>query len=224
MNRDTIIFDLDGTLLDTLADLSGAVNYALQAHCLPRREEKEIRQFLGNGIRNLMLQSVPAGLDKVAFEPVFETFRAYYMAHCLEQTCPYPGIMQLLAVLRQRGVRMAIVSNKLQPAVTDLNRRFFAEYITIAIGESPTVRRKPRPDAVWQAIRELGSETDRTIYVGDSEVDVETARRAGVPCASVAWGFRDVEQLEPLSPDYLVYQPMDILQCLFKDNQEGGMV
>lgn len=214
MKRDTVIFDLDGTLLDTLADLSDAVNYALRTHSLPERPVHEIRQFLGNGIRNLMLQSVPAGLDEDVFGRVFETFRTYYMNHCLDRTRPFPGIMPLLESLRQSEIRMAIVSNKLQPAVTDLNRRFFSDYIPIAVGESATVRRKPEPDAVLQAIKDLQSDIHRAIYVGDSEVDVETARRAGVPCICVTWGFRDVEQLEALSPDYLISQPMDILKIL----------
>lgn len=209
---ETILFDLDGTLLDTLTDLSNAVNYALRSHNLPERSPQEIRQFLGNGIRNLVKAAVPPTLEEAAFEPVFATFRQYYMEHCLDFTQPYPGIMETLQALHERGTRMAIISNKLQPAVTELNNRFFRQYIDIAVGESETVRRKPNPDAVLCALDALDSNKATALYVGDSEVDVETARRAGLRCACVTWGFRDEDQLRPLAPDFLIHQPSELLQ------------
>lgn len=211
-NMETILFDLDGTLLDTLTDLSNAVNHALRSHGLPERSRMEIRQFLGNGIRNLVKASVPPTLDEAAFEPVFATFRQYYMAHCLDFTQPFPGILDTLQALQQRGTRMAIISNKLQPAVTELNNRFFRQFIEIAVGESETVRRKPNPDAVLCALDALGSKKEQALYVGDSEVDVETARRAGLRCACVTWGFRDEDQLRQLAPDFLIHQPEELLQ------------
>ena len=174
----TVVFDLDGTLLDTLTDLSNAVNHALREHGLPERTTAEVRSFLGNGIRFLMEHAVGEHLGECDFEQVFASFRAYYVAHCLDFTAPYPGIMPLLAELKARGVRMAIVSNKLHPAVQSLNQRFFADYVTSAVGESATVRRKPCPDAVMAALRELGSSPSEAIYVGDSEVDLETSQRA----------------------------------------------
>ena len=207
---ETVLFDLDGTLLDTLTDLSNAVNYALRSHNLPERSPQEIRQFLGNGIRNLVKAAVPPTLEEAAFEPVFATFRQYYMEHCLDFTQPYPGIMETLQALHERGTRMAIISNKLQPAVTELNNRFFRQYIEIAVGESETVRRKP--DAVLCALDALDSNKATALYVGDSEVDVETARRAGLRCACVTWGFRDEDQLRPLAPDFLIHQPSELLQ------------
>lgn len=209
---ETILFDLDGTLLDTLTDLSNAVNYALRSHNLPERSPQEIRQFLGNGIRNLVKAAVPPTLEEAAFEPVFATFRQYYMKHCLDFTQPYPGIMETLQALHERGTRMAIISNKLQPAVTELNNRFFRQYIDIAVGESETVRRKPNPDAVLCALDALDSNKATALYVGDSEVDVETARRAGLRCACVTWGFRDEDQLRPLAPNFLIHQPSELLQ------------
>ena len=209
---ETILFDLDGTLLDTLTDLSNAVNYALRSHNLPERSPQEIRQFLGNGIRNLVKAAVPSTLEEAAFEPVFATFRQYYMEHCLDFTQPYPGIMETLQALHERGTRMAIISNKLQPAVTELNNRFFRQYIDIAVGESETVRRKPNPDAVLCALDALDSNKATALYVGDSEVDVETARRAGLRCACVTWGFRDEDQLRPLAPDFLIHQPSELLE------------
>ncbi len=173
----SILFDLDGTLLDTLDDLANSVNYALRTHHLPERSHTEIRSFLGNGIRNLMLDAVGRGMSDEAFEPVFQTFRTYYVEHCLDKSKPFAGIIDLLKALQQRGITMAVVSNKLHPAVVELNERFFKDYITSAVGESATVRRKPNPDAVLAALSELGCSKDEAVYVGDSEVDLHTAQK-----------------------------------------------
>ncbi|MCI7168013.1 MAG: HAD family hydrolase [Bacteroidales bacterium] len=211
----TVVFDLDGTLLDTLTDLSNAVNHALREHGLPERTTAEVRSFLGNGIRFLMEHAVGEHLGECDFEQVFASFRAYYVAHCLDFTAPYPGIMPLLAELKARGVRMAIVSNKLHPAVQSLNQRFFADYVTSAVGESATVRRKPCPDAVMAALRELDSSPSEAIYVGDSEVDLETSQRAGLPCALCLWGFRDEDFLRKLpGASLFLRQPSDLLSLV----------
>lgn len=194
----TVVFDLDGTLLNTLTDLANSVNYALSTHHLPKSSLSEVRQFLGNGIRNLMQQSVGDNTEEERFEQVFESFRTHYMEHCLDFTAPYPGIMHLLELLKERGIKMAIVSNKLQPAVQELSERFFKGYITSAVGESETVRRKPNPDAVLKALKELGSTPEEAIYVGDSEVDLTTSINAQMPCALVCWGFRDESVLRSL--------------------------
>ena len=209
----TIIFDLDGTLLDTLGDLANSVNYALRTYNLPERSLQEVRSFLGNGIRYLMTRSVgEAPIDEARFEEIFQTFRSHYVEHCLDTTCPYPGIMDLLEKLKERGVKMAIVSNKLHPAVQDLNEHFFKGYITSAVGESATVRRKPNPDAVLTALRELGSTPEEAIYVGDSEVDLATSVNAGLPCGLVLWGFRDEDFLRNLPGATQWYaQPQDLL-------------
>lgn len=196
---DTVVFDLDGTLLDTLNDLANSVNYALAKHRLPTRTIPEVRRFLGNGIRYLMKKSVGDNMqDDCEFEPVFQSFRSHYVEHCLDTTQPYPGIMPLLKALKQRGIKMAIVSNKLHPAVQELAHRFFEGYISSAVGESLTVRRKPNPDAVLAALNELGSTPNNAIYVGDSEVDLETSKNAGLRCALVTWGFRDESFLRSL--------------------------
>ena len=213
----TVIFDLDGTLLDTLNDLAASVNHALRTHGLPQRSTQEIRRFLGNGIRNLMLQSTGGELEGEAFDKVFQTFRAHYVDHCLDTTRPYPGIMPLLDALKSRGVEMGIVSNKLQPAVTELNERFFKGRISQAIGESATVRRKPNPDAVLAALRNLGSDKDAAIYVGDSEVDLATAQNAGLRCALVTWGFRDEDFLRALpqaSAATFIHKPEELLDLV----------
>lgn len=211
----SILFDLDGTLLDTLDDLANSVNYALRTHHLPERSQTEIRSFLGNGIRNLMLDAVGRGMSDEAFEPVFQTFRSYYVEHCLDKTKPFAGIIDLLKALQQRGITMAVVSNKLHPAVVELNERFFKEYITSAVGESATVRRKPNPDAVLAALSELGCSKDEAVYVGDSEVDLHTAQNAGMQCMLVLWGFRDEDFLRSLPGASLFAQcPADILSWL----------
>lgn len=211
----SILFDLDGTLLDTLDDLANSVNYALRTHHLPERCHTEIRSFLGNGIRNLMLDAVGRGMSDEAFEPVFQTFRTYYVEHCLDKSKPFAGIIDLLKALQQRGITMAVVSNKLHPAVVELNERFFKDYITSAVGESATVRRKPNPDAVLAALSELGCSKDEAVYVGDSEVDLHTAQNAGMQCMLVLWGFRDEDFLRSLPGASLFAQcPADILSWL----------
>lgn len=211
----SILFDLDGTLLDTLDDLANSVNYALRTHHLPERSHTEIRSFLGNGIRNLMLDAVGCGMSDEAFEPVFQTFRTYYVEHCLDKSKPFAGIIDLLKALQQRGITMAVVSNKLHPAVVELNERFFKDYITSAVGESATVRRKPNPDAVLAALSELGCSKDEAVYVGDSEVDLHTAQNAGMQCMLVLWGFRDEDFLRSLPGASLFAQcPADILSWL----------
>lgn len=211
----SILFDLDGTLLDTLDDLANSVNYALRTHHLPERSHTEIRSFLGNGIRNLMLDAVGRGMSDEAFEPVFQTFRTYYVKHCLDKSKPFAGIIDLLKALQQRGITIAVVSNKLHPAVVELNERFFKDYITSAVGESATVRRKPNPDAVLAALSELGCSKDEAVYVGDSEVDLHTAQNAGMQCMLVLWGFRDEDFLRSLPGASLFAQcPADILSWL----------
>lgn len=211
----TVIFDLDGTLLDTLADLAASVNYALRTHHLPERSITEVRAFLGNGIKRLMLQAVGKEQEDDAFLAVFHTFREHYMAHCLDATRPYDGILPTLEAMQQRDVKMAIVSNKLHPAVQELNRHFFARYITTAVGESATVRRKPNPDAVLAAMQALGSKPEECLYVGDSEVDWLTAQHAGIDCALVLWGFRDEDYLRTLSGvKAFLSKPHDLLMLV----------
>ena len=212
-NIDTVIFDLDGTLLNTLDDLAKSVNYALEKHCLPLRSMREIRSFLGNGIRFLMKKSVGECIaaDEEQFNVVFRSFKEYYMAHCLDSTKPYDGIINLLQNLKEKKYKMAIVSNKLQPAVTELNKYFFYDLIPVAIGESANVRRKPYPDSVIEAIKQLGSSTKTTVYIGDSEVDIETAKKAEISCISVLWGFRDEAFMREKFPDaFFAENPHDI--------------
>lgn len=210
----TVIFDLDGTLLDTLSDLTDSVNHALAVHGFAARSRREVRSFLGNGIRQLMWQAVPHELEPPHFESVLETFRTYYVVHCMDRTAPFEGIAELLDALRARRIRTAIVSNKLDPAVQELREHFFADTIPVAIGESPVVRRKPCPDSLLEAMKRLGSKPEETLYVGDSEVDIETSRRAGVRCATVLWGFRDEDFLRDAGAICCARKPLDILGIL----------
>ena len=214
----TVVFDLDGTLLDTLGDLAGSVNYALRKHGLRECSLQEVRSFLGNGIVRLMQNAVKNAVEGVAFEEVFQTFRSHYLEHCLDTTQPYPGILPMMEKLRESGVKIAIVSNKLHPAVQELNRRFFADLVTSAVGESETVRRKPHPDGVLKALEELGSRPEDAVYVGDSEVDWETARQAGLRCVLVLWGFRDEDFLRGLPgvQEYLK-SPDDLLRVVTEE-------
>lgn len=210
---DTVLFDLDGTLLNTLGDLAAAVNHALKAHALPGRTEREVRAFLGNGYRTLIAKSVPSGTSAEVEHAVLETFKAYYEEHCTEHTGPYPGILDLLRQLQRHGVRTAIVSNKGNEAVKVLADRYFGKLVSLAIGESPKLRRKPAPDMLLAAMERVGSHSGRCLYVGDSEVDFATARAAGIPVLICLWGFRDREQLEGNAMQF-VTSPDEILRAV----------
>ena len=210
MSYDTYIFDLDGTLLDTLQDLAASVNYALRQHHMPEHSIDDVRRFVGNGVRRLMERAVPEGAANPAFEAAFVTFREYYMEHSLDTTRPYDGILELIHELKQRGCRMAVVSNKMMAATQELVRHFFPD-IEVAIGEHEAagIRKKPAPDTVFAAMQQLGEGS--AVYVGDSDVDLATARNSGLPCISVLWGFRDREFLLAHGATTFVEKPCEIL-------------
>lgn len=209
-----VIFDLDGTLLDTLDDLTDAVNIALEKYQLPLRTREEVRRFVGNGLRNLMLQAVPKGDQFPEFEELFIFFKEFYRTHCDRKTGPYEGVMLLLAELKSRNIPMAIVSNKFDPGVKALNEKFFAEYIDVAIGEREGIGRKPAPDSVNEAMRLLNVEKANTIYVGDSDVDIVTAKNAEIDCVSVTWGFRDEAFLQAHGAEIIIEQPQELLNYI----------
>ena len=206
---------MDGTLMNTLDDLHDSVSYALRQAGLAPNPKQDTRRYLGNGVRNLVNRSVEQACptaDEALKERVFEIFRAYYVAHSMDKTAPYEGIPEMLKECKKRGFFTAIVSNKLDPAVKDLHKAFFADSIDVAIGETPTVKRKPAPDMVDEAIRQLSLlhgrsiEKSECVYVGDSEVDLQTAKNSDLPCIAVSWGFRD--------RDYLVEQGANtIIDC-----------
>ena len=208
----TFIFDLDGTLLNTLCDLAASVNYALRTHCLPERTIDEIRSFVGNGVRLLMERAIPQGTANPCFEEAFATFRQYYLEHSLDTTCPYPGITEVIHTLKERGCRLAVVSNKFYAATQELVRHFFPD-IEVAIGEHEAegIRKKPSPDTVFEAFRQLGVRAEGAVYVGDSDVDIQTAHNSGLPCISVLWGFRNREFLLAHGATTFISHPEELL-------------
>lgn len=209
-----VIFDLDGTLLDTLEDLKDSVNYALGNAGMPLRSLEEVRTFVGNGVRRLMELAVPFGEENPEFAKVFEEFKKHYALHCNDKTAPYPHIMELLSELKARGYQMAVVSNKFYGAVQELRKLYFEGYIETAIGEKEGIRRKPAKDTVAAALRELGVDKEDAVYVGDSEVDIATAANAGMDCIAVAWGFRTREEQEKAGGRVFADDPMDIIDIL----------
>ena len=192
----TAIFDLDGTLLDTLQDLADSTNYALSLHHLPPRTVEEVRQFVGNGVGLLIHRAVPEGTAEELEGQVLRDFRAHYLLNMENRTAPYPGVLDLLDALRAAGVRTAVVSNKFDGAVKGLCQNYFGQRVEAAIGESQGVARKPAPDTVFRALAELGQAPEGAVYVGDSDVDILTAKNAGLPCIAVSWGFRSRAFLE----------------------------
>ena len=216
----TFIFDLDGTLLNTLDDLAASVNYALRMHGMPERTLDEVRSFVGNGVRLLMERAVPDGAAHPRFEDAFATFRQYYMEHSLDTTRPYEGVPEVIHALKERGCRLAVVSNKFYAATQELIRHFFPE-ITVAIGEHEAegIRKKPAPDTVFEALRQLtnsqqpipNSQRTDAVYVGDSDVDLQTARNSGLSCISVLWGFRDRDFLLAHGATTFVSRPEELL-------------
>ena len=211
---DTVVFDLDGRLLNTLEDLADAVNYALGEMGMPKRTIAEVREFVGNGVRRLMELSVPGGFDNPAFEETFAKFREYYGIHCNDKTRAYDGVVELLRGLKKDGYSLAIVSNKLDSAVKELNELYFVGIVEVAIGEREGVARKPAPDTVFAALRELGRAPETAVYVGDSDVDIMAAKNAGLPCISVLWGFRDRPFLEAHGAEHFAATPDDVRKFL----------
>lgn len=212
MRYDTYIFDLDGTLLNTLQDLAASVNYALSQYQMPTHDTDVVRSFVGNGVRLLMERATPDGAQNAQFEAVFATFRQHYMKHSLDTTRPYDGIPEMLRELKRQGKRLAVVSNKFYAATQELVAHFFPE-IEVAIGEHETegIRKKPAPDTVYEALRQLGMGKENAVYVGDSDVDLMTARNSGLSCISVLWGFRDRDFLLRHGATTFVREPSELV-------------
>lgn len=195
MKYDTYIFDLDGTLLSTLEDLKNSCNYALATHNMPERTFEEVRMFVGNGVKRLMELAVPNGLDNPQFNSVFSLFKEHYLEHSLDTTKPYDGVIEMLKTLQDNGKNIAVVSNKFYTATQELCKHFFGDLVPVAIGEREDIRKKPAPDTVDEAFKQLGVSRENAVYVGDSDVDVATAKNSHLPCISVLWGFRDKDFL-----------------------------
>ena len=210
----TIVFDLDGTLLNTLEDLADSTNYALRQYGFAERTLEEIRAFVGNGVRKLIERALPEGAENPLFNSVFSCFKSYYVDHCMEKTGLYAGIPEMLHELKSAGYHLAIVSNKLQSGVDELYEHYFSDTVEVAVGERPELNRKPAPDMVVLALETLGVSTDEAVYVGDSDVDVATARNSGLPCISVLWGFRDKEFLVQHGAHCFAQTPEEICRII----------
>lgn len=207
---ESYIFDLDGTLISSLDDLALSCNYALRSYGMPERSLDEVRQFVGNGVKKLIERAIPDGLNNTHFNEVYETFRQHYLLHNLDTTAPYPGIPELIQRLTAHGKRVAVVSNKFYDATQALVRHFFGDAIPVAIGERENIKKKPAPDTVVEALRQLGMPRETAVYIGDSDVDIETARNCGMPCISVLWGFRGRDFLLKHGATTLVNKPEEI--------------
>lgn len=209
-----VIFDLDGTLLDTLGDLHAAVNHALSAFGFPGRSLDEVRRFIGNGVVKLMQRATPENTDAETDRKCLEAFREYYLEHMRDVTAPYEGVISLIEKLRAREIKTAVVSNKLHEAVCELCRDYFPGLIDEAIGVSAESERKPSPVNVYKALDKMGVTADECIYIGDSEVDVQTSQNAGVKCIGVTWGFRDKEELLKAGAEIIADNCCEILEII----------
>ena len=211
MRYQIAVFDLDGTLLDTLEELYLATNAALESYSLPRRSRDEVRMFVGNGVEMLIRRAVPSCTDEETTLAVLADFKTTYAAICEDHTRPYDGILDMLRALREKGIRVAVVSNKFDAATKQLCQKYFGDLVEVAIGERAGVRKKPAPDTVYEALKELGMTATGAVYIGDSDVDIQTARNCGMPCISVTWGLRDKDFLLQSGAEILVDTPERLL-------------
>ena len=217
MKYQAVLLDMDGTVLDTLDDLCDSINHSLAEFSLPSVSREHVRQCLGNGAAFLVSHSIPAGSSPELEADVLAFYKPWYDAHCLIKTAPYEGILPMMQSLKEHGLRLAIISNKPDRAVQELSDAFFPGLLELSVGESPSVRRKPAPDTVLTAASQIGLSVDQCVYVGDSEVDLQTARNAGMDCISVTWGFRDEAQLIEAGASILVRTPQELESLLLRE-------
>jgi phosphoglycolate phosphatase len=209
-----VIFDMDGTLLDTLEDIAGSVNYALGELDFPTRDISQIRKSVGNGVVRMLELSLPDGTGNPLFNDAVSLFRQHYDKNCRNKTRPYAGIPELLHNLTANNCKLEVISNKYDEAVNELNTFYFSKYITVAIGENENIRRKPAADMLLAALKSLGVTADESVYIGDSEVDIETAANAGIDCVSVTWGFRDRDCLISHGANTMIDSPEELADLL----------
>ncbi len=210
----TVIFDLDGTLLYTLEDLTDSTNFALDEFGYPKRTIDEVKSFVGNGVSLLIERSIPDGKNNPNFEKCLLKFKEHYSNNMYNKTKPYDGIIDLLTKLKQNNYNIAVVSNKFDEAVKSLVDKYFKNYVDIAVGQRENIEKKPAPDSVNEVIRTLNVEREECIFVGDSEVDIETAANAGIPCLSVTWGYKTIDFLYKHGASTLIYSPDDIWEMV----------
>ena len=208
----TVIFDLDGTLLNTLEDLKDSTNYALVQFGFPQRSLEEVRHFVGNGVQKLIERAVPAICDKETCKKCLAVFKEHYSQNMYNHTAPYMGILDVLKKLRQNEIKIGVVSNKFDFAVKELCKKYFTDLVDVAIGQADDVPKKPAPDGVFKAMKELRAEKSLTVYIGDSEVDVQTAKNSELPCVGVTWGFRDEKDLD--GANVIVNSPEELIEAI----------
>lgn len=213
-NKKCVIFDLDGTLLYTLEDLKNSVNFALSKNGFKERSLDEVREFVGNGIENLMRKSVPQNISENEFQLCFSDFKSHYKIHSEDNTKEYDGITDMLKALKENNVLLAVVSNKADFAVNTLCKKYFPDLLDCAFGERDGIKRKPSPDSVNEVIKLLNVEKANCFYVGDSDVDVKTAHNAEIKCIACTWGFRSRNVLEKENPEYIIDSVNEILKIV----------
>ena len=214
LRYDTVIFDMDGTLLDTLDDLADATNHALAIYGYPKRTREEIRSFVGNGVGLLIRRALPENTDEADYEKVLASFKEYYAVHCNDKTCVYEGVPELLDKLKRDGAFVAVVSNKIDSAVQELGKLYFPNNVDFFIGERPGLRRKPESDMINAVLEAYGRSAERAVYIGDSEVDIQTAAGAGLQGISVSWGFRDADFQREMGAEIIADTPEQVYQVL----------
>lgn len=211
-----VVFDMDGTILNTIDDLYNSVNFALEMNGYPKRSMEEVLSFVGNGVKVLIDRAMPKGYTKEEYDKCFSIFIVYYNLHKNDNTAPYDGILELMQELQQKNIKMSVVSNKFDAGVKELAKNLFNGYLPVAIGESETVMPKPNPSGVWYALELMGAKKEESVYIGDSEVDFETAKNSGLTFIAVTWGFRQRSLHEKLGAKYIVDKPIEILDILEK--------
>ena len=214
MKYNAVIFDLDGTLLNSLEDIRDSVNEILNRYHYPKRSLEQIRSFVGNGAINLIRRALPEGTDEQEVEKCLREYSSYYYGHSRIKTCPYNGIISVLEQLRERDLKLGVVSNKDEATVKDLCESYFPGLISVAVGDSQGYQKKPAPDNIMRAISQLQANKETTLYVGDSEVDIETARNCALDSVLVSWGFREREVLLQRGAKIIIDYPQELLQVL----------
>ena len=210
----TVIFDFDGTLIYTLEDIRDSLNYTLSKYNIQEKSLEEVRNLVGEGAYRLVELCVKGGKDNIHFEEIFKLYRKHYSENYINKSKPYPDVIDMLESLKNKGYKMAVVSNKYDDLVKYLNHMYFENIISVAIGESEKIRKKPSPDGILEALKNLNSEKEEAVYVGDSDVDIETAKNAGIDCISVSYGYRDLELLKRCGAVNIAHNPMEILNYL----------
>ena len=210
----TVIFDLDGTLLYSLEDLKDSVNFVMKKHGFREYTIDEVREAIGNGVRLLMERILPKDIDKNLFEECLSEFKENYSKNMYNKTKPYDGVLDMLKALREEGYKIAVLSNKFDSAVKELSNKYFGELVDLAVGQKEGVKEKPSPLGIQEIAKELDTDIEACIMVGDSEVDIQTANNAGIDCISVTWGYKNIDFLYDNGATKLVYAPEDILELL----------